>query len=96
MASDRALKAAQEREKQNRRQSLAYRLEKAREEKNLEESQRMVRAAIEEEERRIALLDAQDVSDYKHKLQLARRQSLEFRNQTAVSSWIKILFSVVQ
>lgn len=76
------IKAFEANEKKARKQSLAYRLDKAKKDKDFEHGQEAIKAAIMEEERRIAELDRQDVLQYKQSLINARRQSLEYRNQT--------------
>jgi len=76
------VKAFEANAKKARKQSLAYRLDKAKKDKDFERGQEAIKAAIMEEERRIAELDRQDIAQYKKSLIDARRQSLEYRNQT--------------
>ena len=77
-------KEFEEKQYRSRRESLSYRLDKARKDKNFEEGQLAVQQAMEEEERRLAKLDHDDVVNYKQELIAARRQSMEYRNQTEV------------
>ena len=67
-----------------RRMSLAHRLDKAREDRTVEEGVRAAELLLQEEERRLALLDHQAMHEYKRTMQQVRRQSLEYRNQIAV------------
>lgn len=69
-------------QRESRRQSLAYRLDKARKDRDFEEGQRALRQLVLEEEKRLNDLDRQDVQNYKQMIADARRQSLEYRNQT--------------
>lgn len=74
----------QESMKESRRQSLAYRLDKARKDKDFESGQQALEQMVMEEEKRIQDLDRQDVQNYRQKIVDARRQSLIYRNQTEV------------
>lgn len=69
---------------QQRRESLAYRLEKARKDKTFEAGQNALRAIVEEEERKLAEYDRQDVKQYRAKLAEDRRRSMQFRNEAEV------------
>jgi hypothetical protein len=71
---------------QQRRTSLAYRLDKARKDRTLEEGQMQFQAELEREELRIQALDREDMLSYRKMLQDQRRKSLQYRNQTEVSS----------
>ena len=82
-----------EKAKEQRRQSLSYRLDKARKDRDYEEGQKALKEIVQEEERRIAELDRQDVTNYRQKIMDARRQSLEYRNQTEVRKLKDIDFS---
>jgi hypothetical protein len=66
----------------DRRQSLSYRLAKARKDKDFEKGQEAAKQILIEEEIRINELDREDVATYKQKIMDARRQSLEYRAQT--------------
>ena len=66
-------------EAHGRRESLAYRLEKARKDRTFEAGQHALTQIIEEEERRIQDADREDVQNYRAKLQEARRQSVQYR-----------------
>jgi hypothetical protein len=76
------IKAYKEKCKEDRRMSLQYRLDKARKDKDFEKGLKAAQEILDEEEKRIADLDRQDVANYKQKVQEARRQSLEYRAQT--------------
>lgn len=78
----------------SRRDSLAYRLEKARQDKSFEEGQQIIQASIEAEERRIQDLDRQDVENYRQRMQDAIRQSLEYRNQSEVNKLFLVVFAL--
>lgn len=69
-------------QKEARRQSLAYRLDKARKDRDFEEGQKALSQMVQEEENRLNALDREDVKNYRQKILDARRQSLEYRNQT--------------
>jgi len=69
-----------------RRTSLAYRLDKARKDRTLEEGQMQFQAELEREELRIQALDREDMLSYRKMLQDQRRKSLQYRNQTEVSN----------
>mmetsp|Transcript_25568 Transcript_25568/g.42866 ORF Transcript_25568/g.42866 Transcript_25568/m.42866 type:complete len:619 (-) Transcript_25568:241-2097(-) len=69
--------------KQQRRQSLAYRLEKAREDKDYEAGQKATKKMMEDEEQRLREFDRKDVQNYRNRLQEARRQSVQYRNEMA-------------
>lgn len=71
-------------QKQNRRQSLTYRLDKAKKDHDYDIGQKALQQMVDEEEKRLADLDRQDVQNYRQKILDARRQSLEYRNQTEV------------
>lgn len=71
--------------KESRRQSLAYRLDKAKKDKDYEVGQKALQQMVNEELRRIEEADRQDVMNYRQRILDARRQSLEYRNQTEVS-----------
>jgi hypothetical protein len=75
------MKSYEEKQVANRKQSLCYRLDKHRQDKDIERGQLALQAAIKEEELRIAELDRQDVNNYKESLLTSRRQSLAFRGQ---------------
>jgi hypothetical protein len=68
--------------KESRRQSLAYRLDKARKDRDFEEGQKALRQLVLKEEKRLNDLDREDVQNYRQMIADARRQSLEYRNQT--------------
>lgn len=68
-------------QKESRRQSLAYRLDKARKDRDFEEGQKALRQVVLEEEKRLNDLDREDVQNYRQMIADARRQSLEYRNQ---------------
>jgi hypothetical protein len=72
-------------QKKSKRDSLAYRLDKARKDKTYEEGLEAVSSALEAEERRIAQLDREDVNNYKTQIIETRRQSLQYRYQTQVA-----------
>jgi hypothetical protein len=80
------IKEYQEKVKEHRRQSLAYRLNKARKDKDYEKGQKALQQLVLEEETRIANFDRQDVKNYRQKIQDARRQSLVYRAQTEVNN----------
>jgi len=67
-----------------RRTSLAYRLDKARKDRSLEEGQKQYQAELEREELRIQALDREDMIGYRKMLQDQRRKSLQYRNQAEV------------
>ncbi len=67
--------------KEQRRQSLSYRLQKARKDKDYELGQKSLQQMVQEEEKRIQELDRSDVKNYQQHLQDLRRQSLEYRSQ---------------
>lgn len=71
---------------QQRRESLAYRLDKARQDKSFEIGQQLCMNEVRSEERRIQAADREDVHNYRQQLQDQRRQSLQYRNQTEVKN----------
>jgi hypothetical protein len=73
---------------QERRESLAYRLEKARKDKTFEAGQTALKAIVEEEERKLADFDRQDVRQYREKLAEDRRRSIQWRNEAEVRPFI--------
>jgi len=68
-------------QEENRRCSLAYRLDKAKKDKNVEQGMKTMESMIAAEEHRIQELDRKDMANYRQRIQEACRQSLEYRNQ---------------
>ena len=68
----------------SRRESLAMRLEKARQDRTVEEALREQQAIIEAEELRLRAEDHAAVAKYHADCDAARRQSMAFRNRMAV------------
>ena len=71
--------------KESRRQSLSYRLTKARKDHELDDHELTIRHALEIEEIKLNQLNRENLADYRDKIKESRRVSLEYRNQTAVS-----------
>ena len=78
------LQAYQEVLKRKRKQSLAYRLDKARKDQDFEKGQLALQQAYQEEELKMKTIDREDVKKFREQLQAARRQSLQYRTQLAV------------
>lgn len=74
----------QESSKRKRKQSLAYRLDKARKDQDFEKGQLALQQAYQEEELKMKTIDREDVKKFREQLQAARRQSLQYRTQLAV------------
>lgn len=70
--------------KQQRKQSLMYRLDKAKKDKDFERGQQALQQVYLEEEMRFQAMDREDFRKYREELQAARRQSLQYRTQLAV------------
>ena len=85
------LKRYEESTKDERRKSLAYRLDKAHKDKDFDEGQKALQGFIEKEELRLREQDRADVATYRKALQEARRKSLEYRNQSEVTCLITVL-----
>lgn len=75
------LRAYEDKIRQSRRESLSYRLEKARKDKDVEKGQEEIQSLLEQERIRLDDLDRAAVSEYKEKTRADARQSLAFRNQ---------------
>ena len=74
----------QEDSKRKRKQSLAYRLDKARKDQDFEKGQLALQQAYQEEELQMKTIDREDVKKFREQLLAARRQSLQYRTQLAV------------
>lgn len=81
------LKKYQEANKESRRKSLAYRLNKAKQDKALEQNMQQIAKMVEEEEREIQRAEIEDVNNYKQKLADERRASLDYRNLFEVRNY---------
>lgn len=68
--------------KEDRRKSLAYRLDKSKKDNDFTQGQKSLKDFIEKEEIRLREQDREDVQQYRKTLQEARRKSLEYRNQS--------------
>ena len=66
------------------RESLAFRLEKARKDRTFEAGQHALSQIIEEEERKLQEYDRQDVKNYRARLLEDRRRSMQYRNEIEV------------
>jgi hypothetical protein len=64
----------------NRRQSLSYRLDKAKKDRDYEHGQKALLAIVQDEERRLDELDRAAINEYKEKILEARRLSLQYRS----------------
>jgi hypothetical protein len=78
------MRAYERQMRENRRQSLAYRLDKAKKDKDFEKGQQALQQACYEEEVRLRHYERLDVQKYQEELRQARRQSLQYRNAVAV------------
>lgn len=80
----------QEMMKSQRKQSLLFRMEKHKQEKVVEKSLEQAKYDLEEEERLKRETDRNDVAQYMQSMLLARRQSLEYRNQVALQDRLRV------
>jgi hypothetical protein len=78
------VKAYQQSQRDNRRKSLAFRLDKARSEAEYDAEQKQLQRQIAGEEARIAEQDREDVKAGKEAVMASRRMSLEYRTQRAI------------
>lgn len=68
-----------------RRQSLSYRLDKARQDRDFEHGQKALMQMVQEEEKRVKEGEREDVQLYREKILEARRMSMQYRSQAFVS-----------
>jgi len=73
-----------------RKQSLLFRMEKHKQEKVVEQNLEQAKYDLEEEERLKRETDRNDVAQYMQSMLLARRQSLEYRNQVALQDRLRV------